>query len=272
MYLQIEFDPAVHSPNTQKYLMKQAVIDFARKLRVYNLLRHNRVYHAVELLRKPDVSLALKYRIQQLHKFVGCRRFLAFDVGANIGQFTAPLLKLGARVVAVEPDPNAAAILRIRFWARWRITIEQFAISDQAGTANFYQQHPGSQRNTLQANEILSVGGASQILQVKLITLSKLIEKHGVPFFLKIDVEGHEFAVLTGLQAAVPRIMFECNTPAALQDGIRCVQRLHALSPNYVFALAEAGSVAPSAWFSQEELARQLEGTSRPVDIFARLP
>jgi len=252
--------------------MKQALINFARDLHAYDLLRHNRVYHALELLWKPDAAQALKNRIQRLHEFVGCKRFLAFDVGANIGQFTAPLLKLGARIVAVEPDPNAAAILRIRFWARWPVTIEQFAISNQAGTANFYQQHPGSQRNTLQANEILAVGGASQIVQVKLITLSELIAKHGLPFFLKIDVEGHELAVLAGLQAAVPRIMFECNTPEALQDGIRCVQRLYELSPNYIFATAETGSIAPNAWLSKEELVRQLEGTPHPVDIFARLP
>jgi len=252
--------------------MKQAVINFARDLHAYDLLRHNRVYHAVERLRKRDVAQARRDRIQRLHEFIGSKRFLAFDVGANIGQFTAPLLKLGARVVSVEPDPNAAAILRIRFWARWSVTIEQFAISDKAGTATFYQQHPGSQRNTLNANEILAVGGASQIVEVKLTTLSELIKKHGFPFFLKIDVEGHELAVLKGLPAAVPRVMFECNTPAALQDGISCIQRLHELSPSYVFSLADAGSVAPSSWFQQEEIVKHLEAATGPVDIFARLP
>jgi FkbM family methyltransferase len=252
--------------------MKQAVINFARKLHVYNLLRHNRLFHSIELLRKPKARDELEYRIRKLHEFTGCTRFLAFDVGANIGQFTEPLLKLGARVVAVEPDPDAAAILRIRFWARQRFVIKQCAISDQAGTASFYQQHPGSQRNTLQSNEISSVGGASQILQVKLTPLSELIDQYGAPFFLKIDVEGHELAVLTGLKTVVPRIMFECNTPSAFHEGIRCVQRLHELSPNYVFALADTGTIAPKSWLSKDNLTEQLGKMTSPVDIFARLP
>lgn len=252
--------------------MKQAVINFARDLHIYNFLRHNRLYHAIERLRKPEVRQELKYRMGQLRAFVGSGEFLAFDVGANIGQFTAPLLELGARVVSVEPDPDAAEILRIRFWGRRRAAIVQCAISDKAGTASFYRQHPGSQRNTLHSDEIASLGSASQVVQVNLTTLDQLIKQHGAPLFLKIDVEGHEFAVLKGLRHAVPRVMFECNTPSALPEGVRCVQALQELSPNYVFALADTGTIAPETWYPHHKLIEQLEKKGHPVDIFARLP
>jgi FkbM family methyltransferase len=41
-------------------------------------------------------------------------------------------------------------------------------------------------------------------LQIRTTTLDQLFRDYGVPFFVKIDVEGHELSVLLGLQKPVP--------------------------------------------------------------------
>jgi 16S rRNA A1518/A1519 N6-dimethyltransferase RsmA/KsgA/DIM1 with predicted DNA glycosylase/AP lyase activity len=48
---------------------------------------------------------------------------LCFDVGANIGDYTDTFLALGARVIAVEPQPSCADELRSRFAGNDRVTV-----------------------------------------------------------------------------------------------------------------------------------------------------
>src|SRR3712207_7831831 len=60
---------------------------------------------------------------------------LVFDVGANIGEFTGAFRDLGARVVAVEPQPRLGEHLRRRFGSDPGITVVGTAVSDHAGEA-----------------------------------------------------------------------------------------------------------------------------------------
>src|ERR687886_1985690 len=78
---------------------------------------------------------------------------LVFDVGANDGSKTALFLKMGARVVAVEPDERNQQILRYRF-LRHRVfpkpvRLVEKAVSDTAATAIMWVDGPGSAVNTL---------------------------------------------------------------------------------------------------------------------------
>jgi hypothetical protein len=69
---------------------------------------------------------------------------LVFDVGAHVGDRVAAFRRLGARVVAVEPQPALARTLRLLFCFSRRVTIEAHAVGREAGTTTLCRPHPAS--------------------------------------------------------------------------------------------------------------------------------
>lgn len=130
---------------------------------------------------------------------------LAVDVGANHGSYTAVLLRHAAGVVACEPNPRLVRILQRRFAGPLRskrLTVSASAISDRDGSVELFIP--------FQASALASAeqGGAARNLQGESITVpcrrldSLGLERVG---FLKIDVEGHEIAVLAGAAETLER-------------------------------------------------------------------
>src|SRR5260370_25430336 len=78
---------------------------------------------------------------------------LVFDIGANIGQKTDIFLRLGARVVAAEPDRLNQEILKQSFLSyrlvRKPVIIVGKAVSDKIGSHVMWVDEPGSAKNTL---------------------------------------------------------------------------------------------------------------------------
>src|SRR5437868_3055844 len=147
---------------------------------------------------------------------------LLFDIGANEGYKTDVFLRLGARVVAVEPDPHSQQTLTERFllWRlrKRRVVIVGAAVSDRDGSEMMWFDTPGSAKNTLSKKwvEVLRSDerrfGArlafATRMEIQTVSLETLFAKYGQPFFIKIDVEGHELQVLRGLQHPVPYLSF----------------------------------------------------------------
>ena len=77
---------------------------------------------------------------------------------------------------------------------------------------------------------------------VEVTTLDALIAAHGVPRFVKIDVEGFEAEVLRGLSRPVPWIAFE-HLPGAPDTAPACVARLASLG-DYAFTLVPGEACA----------------------------
>src|SRR5581483_10937926 len=57
--------------------------------------------------------------------------------------------------------------------------------------------------------------------QVKCKTLDQMIQKYGLPDYCKIDVEGFEYQVISGLNQKIPLLYFECNIDQ-LDITVRC--------------------------------------------------
>jgi FkbM family methyltransferase len=186
---------------------------------------------------------------------------LVFDVGANRGHHTRCFLALGASVIAVEPLPEYAAELRM-IYARGKVTVVPCAVGDRATIAEL---HIGS-HSTLStlSNEWLQAAQSSprfkgiswkETISVPVVTLDSLIEKYGMPDFLKIDVEGFEAKALDGLSTMPRALCFEFNTEN--QDAtIACLQKRCFPSTatfNYITGEPSGAPLLPQ-WVSADEM------------------
>ena len=196
---------------------------------------------------------------------------LIFDVGANEGAKTNVFLRLGARVVAVEPDELNQQALAGRFH-RWRlrrkpVEIVPMAVSDSVGTGVLIEDQPGSAKNTMNPKWAAILREDSTRFgrtldftthkRVPTTTLDALITRHSVPYFIKIDVEGLEPNVLRGLGQEVPYLSFEVNLPEFRDEGVQCIELLTRTAPGGRFNCAGAGgeSLMLNEWLDAREFA-----------------
>ncbi len=193
-----------------------------------------------------------KQAIKELHFY---RSFLpacslVFDIGANDGHKTVALTVISEKVIACEPDTHNLSILKARFRGNKKMSIEPFAISDHTGISHFFIHEPGSALNTINPDwkKILetenkgrwkeNIRFSETVIKVNTITLDDLIAKHGLPEFIKIDVEGNEKNVLSGLAQAVKYISFEVLLPEFRDDAMACMDILGNLNRNTFFNYA----------------------------------
>ncbi|HYG89906.1 MAG TPA: FkbM family methyltransferase [Azospirillum sp.] len=241
--------------------------------RVYGLLRSAGIYRANPVFRR------------RAHAFyAGFVRpgDLCFDIGAHMGDRVAVFLSLGARVVAVEPQPDFQRILRAQFGRNPRAVLEAGAVGAHAGTAELRINRRHPTLSTLSADWIAAVGrdasfpttGWNERLMVTVTTLDALIAEHGVPAFCKIDVEGFEQQVLAGLSRPLPCLSFEYI--AVTRDmAVACIDRLEQLG-KYRFNVSpgESKRLLFDAWIGRDALVDWLAGL-RPGDgsgdVYARL-
>jgi FkbM family methyltransferase len=211
---------------------------------------------------------------------------LIFDVGANRGQRTDVFLRLGARVVAAEPDEANQRLLTRKYHGRIRnrpVTIVGKAVSDCAGAETLWINTPGSGINTLSEKWVRTLEGNPEKLgapveyadrrTVETTTLAALMDSHGEPRYIKIDVEGHEALVLRGLPRAVPFVSFEAILPEFMPETAECIGILGRLSPGGRFNLSERcyRGLDLAGWQSAPEIAATLRGLGeRTVEVFWR--
>lgn len=183
---------------------------------------------------------------------------ISLDIGASIGEFTIAMLASSQSVIAFEPRPAQARELSAMFEAVGApVRIQAVALSDKPGVTSMrvVQDDPG--RSTIDDSNTLSDLGDSdepggnpvQTIDVPVQCLDDLgLDNVGL---VKIDVEGHELAVLRGAADTITR-----NRPAVL---VEAEERHH---PNAVAAITEFLSGLGYAGYFD------VGGTRRPVEEF----
>jgi FkbM family methyltransferase len=160
---------------------------------------------------------------------------LVFDVGAHVGDRVAAFRRLGARVLAVEPQPALATTLRILFGRDKGVVIEPVALGAGDGTIALQLNLDNPTISTVSDAFVLAARDApgwrnqswTKTVRTKMTTLDALVSRHGMPAFIKIDVEGFEPEVLAGLSRPSAALSFEFTTimpDAAKRCVARCVE------------------------------------------------
>jgi FkbM family methyltransferase len=204
---------------------------------------------------------------------------LVFDVGANQGDRTELFVQMRARVVAVEPNPSLAARLESIF-RRSPVKVEAIGVGSQPGELPFYVCTASAcssfSPEFIQSQQAQNNGFKwDRTETIAIVTLDALIEKHGIPAFIKVDVEGFEAEVLAGLSRPVKGLSFEVRPQDAPETTDRCFAALAALG-NYEFNLSieERLTFELARWGSAESVwnvIRKEEASGwNYADVYAR--
>ncbi len=207
---------------------------------------------------------------------------LVFDIGAHVGDRVAAFRRLQARVIAVEPQSALVATLRLLYGRDRDVTIEAAAVGRQAGVVALNVNIDNPTVSTASSDFIAAAAGAPgwhgqawpKRVRVPVTTIDALIARHGMPAFIKIDVEGFESEALGGLERAVPALSFEFTT---IQRDVAhlCLERCGALGyARFNAILGESQRFAHDEWIGKDAIARWLDGLppeANSGDIYARL-
>jgi len=211
---------------------------------------------------------------------------LVFDIGANVGVVSAVFASLGARVVALEPNADCVRHIQLSYGDK-QIEVIQAAVGAKNGLAVLNVSDERDVRSSVSDDWIKTMeeqdesyhGIWSRQNAVPLVTLDTLIEHFGMPQFIKIDVEGFEEKVLSGLSSQPPLISFEF-TAAFLAPAMRCLEKeVIRDGSTFNFAYnADWGYPARferEAWLEKKDLKRALsdiEGSDFQGDVFVKAP
>lgn len=207
---------------------------------------------------------------------------LGYDIGAHVGSRVRAWRKLGARVLAIEPQPDCLAVLRLMFGRSPAVTILPVAVGAASGVASLAISSATPTVSTLSTDWISSVSTDPSFARVRwdhsvpvsVVTLDSLIATYGAPAFCKIDVEGFELDVLRGLSSPVRALSFE-YLPPAHDAALDCLSLVDALGDyEYNYVAVETARLSSSAWLSASALVDVLDRVrplGRSGDVYARL-
>jgi FkbM family methyltransferase len=209
---------------------------------------------------------------------------LVFDIGANVGVLSDAFASLGARVVALEPNSDCVRHIQLSY-ADADIEVIQAAVGARNGLAVLNVSDERDVRSSISDEWIKTMGRQDQSYRgiwsrqrvVPMVTLDALVEHFGMANFIKVDVEGFEEKVLSGLSKQPPLLSFEF-TATFLAPAMSCLgKNIFREGSEYNLAYnVDWGypvNFEKKIWVSKEELKDallQIEGSDRQGDIFVK--
>lgn len=140
------------------------------------------------------------------------------EIGGHIGfisQYFSKLVGPDGQVVVFEPGTNNLPYITRNIAGCANIVLERMAVSDQRGTAIFYEDNITGQNNSLLPDyagaDCVSRTHGQELIRtpnkVQVITLDDYLAENGLrPDFVKIDIEGFEFQALRGMSKTLANL------------------------------------------------------------------
>lgn len=217
---------------------------------------------------------------------------LIYDIGFNDGADTAFYLYRNYNVVAVDADPLLIEAGQKRFAkeiSEGRFVLLNNGIAPERGTLKFFVNTVNSEWSSF----IEGLGSRRDpnyySIQVECITLADLMQKYGVPYYMKIDIEGYDDLVLPSLMQVdcKPKyISVEASNPKCLTHLIDIGYNKFKLisqgkitkqkNKDWIFTEGSSGNFAeqtPSRWLSAKTLLQKFSKLPKNdwFDIHAKI-
>ena len=192
---------------------------------------------------------------------------LIYDLGAHDGDDTDFYLRKGFRVVAVEANPHLASRLADRFAGyvpavRAQVVGKAFAAAGR-NSINLFVRDDKTVWSSIFQNAAERDGVEAQVCQVDVVTVRELIEKFGVPRYIKIDLEGAEVFVLDQIASELdkpPFVSVELFSPETIRrlDNIG-YDRFQMINQGYL-GLCDPPLPAREGCFAEQALDGNISG------------
>lgn len=120
---------------------------------------------------------------------------LIYDIGMHVGQDTKYYLKQGYNVLAIEANPVLVKENEQKFEKEiqeGRLTILNVGISDKEASLPFYVNMRLSEWSSFDMATGTRNDTAYEVIEVPCITTKRLFNDYGIPYYLKVDIEGYD--------------------------------------------------------------------------------
>ena len=252
-----------------------------------NLMRFLKIYNFVYTISLVLFNISKRKKLLKFYSQFIKKDDLCFDIGANLGSRTEVFLRLGAKVVAVEPQKICIQKLNKKYGSNKKVFLIQKAVSDSVGEEDLMisNSHTVSSMSkkwidSLKSSDMFFVSTSAfqwqKSVKVTVTTLDQLIKEFGRPAFCKIDVEGYEYKVLKGLSRNVGVVSFEFTpTQEFICEAVDTIKHLANIGEvEFNYSLGESMSLALKKWVKPEEISNILlilpQKTSFSGDIYAK--
>lgn len=241
------------------------------------VLKNSFLYHYFRtVLDLIEIKIWTKNDIQRLnfYKNIISQNDLVFDIGANIGNRTKLFNRLQAKVIAIEPQAYCFNLLTKIYGNKKNIKLIHTAIGNEIGdvemsVSNAHTISSLSEKwiNAVKSNRFSEFDWNKKEL-VSITTLDKIIEKFGAPKFIKIDVEGYEDKVISGLSVPIDLISLEF-TPEYLkpiENSLLHLSKIYKFEINYT--LGESLEFELDSWVDEHKILEILNSFKNNGNIF----
>ena len=180
----------IHVPAILHHEQAQIMVGMERD----KLLLQNTLDARSDTVSRLNLEVESLMKPKRTEEFMEARSDLIYDVGLFDGGDTAYYLFRGYNVVAIDANPLMVEQAKVRFSKEIqdkRLTLLNVGISETPGTAIFWVSQ-NAEWSSFSKTLASRIGTAHRPFEVSTVPFAQILAEHGVPHYLKIDIEGND--------------------------------------------------------------------------------